>query len=298
MSNSFAQRLKQVLGERNMQQKDLAAKINITPASVSKWMQGGSVDSTNLTNICNALDVSADYLLGRTTSQRIVDDPRRVVEDHTGLSEAAIIQLHNGLFDSLNPNRRKVLSDLISNDLFLQIIDAIAMYCSVISTQTESYNATLKAIQADLQNVANDDPSSSFELEKWVTGMPNPADPSMPSPKKLSKRGERDLALFSCTNLITESIKQLARNELLYFGEQNLVVALNQFDENLSIAAEHDYYEVKEYAEKNEEPICDQKEWIDKEYPRMFALHDRIQQIKDNETSTLLKSNIKERTNK
>lgn len=65
--NSFGQRLKKVLAERGMMQKELAEKIGVNEMAISRYIHGGRMVSVSiLIDICKALNVSADYLLGLT----------------------------------------------------------------------------------------------------------------------------------------------------------------------------------------------------------------------------------------
>jgi transcriptional regulator with XRE-family HTH domain len=63
--DSFGQRLKNVLTERNMMQKELAEKIGVREMAISRYVHGGRIVSVSiLIDICKALHVSSDYLLG------------------------------------------------------------------------------------------------------------------------------------------------------------------------------------------------------------------------------------------
>jgi transcriptional regulator with XRE-family HTH domain len=65
--DSFGQRLKNVLTERGMMQKELAEKIGVHEMAISRYVHGGRIISVPiLIDICKALNVSADYLLGLT----------------------------------------------------------------------------------------------------------------------------------------------------------------------------------------------------------------------------------------
>ena len=63
--DSFGQRLKKVLAERNMMQKERAEKIGVSEVVISRYIHGGRIFSVPiLIEICKTLNVSADYLLG------------------------------------------------------------------------------------------------------------------------------------------------------------------------------------------------------------------------------------------
>ena len=65
MLNKFAERLKEVRRENNINQKQLAELCNVQQSCVSKWERGLTLpDAEMIVVLCNALHVSADYLLG------------------------------------------------------------------------------------------------------------------------------------------------------------------------------------------------------------------------------------------
>lgn len=62
-------RLKQLRIERNMKLKDVAAALNVTLRSISRYENGTREPSVDLIiQFCKLYDVSADYLLGLTDS--------------------------------------------------------------------------------------------------------------------------------------------------------------------------------------------------------------------------------------
>ena len=62
---TIGQRLKKVLNDRGMMQKELAEKIGVNEMAISRYVHGGRIISVPiLIDICKALNVSADYLLG------------------------------------------------------------------------------------------------------------------------------------------------------------------------------------------------------------------------------------------
>jgi transcriptional regulator with XRE-family HTH domain len=70
--DSFGQRLKNVLTERNMMQKELAEKIGVNEMAISRYVHGGRMVSVSiLVDICKVLNVSADYLLGLKEEKEI-----------------------------------------------------------------------------------------------------------------------------------------------------------------------------------------------------------------------------------
>ncbi len=64
------ERIKMLMKEKGMTQKELSLKANITEASMSKYLSGDRVPRIDvIVNIANALEVSVDALLGGTNSQ-------------------------------------------------------------------------------------------------------------------------------------------------------------------------------------------------------------------------------------
>lgn len=83
----FAMSLRRMLEKMGTTQGELAAHIGVTPQTVSQYCNGTSEPSfDNLVKIADWLNVSTDYLLGRT------NDPERQVSavDDLGLSEDVI----------------------------------------------------------------------------------------------------------------------------------------------------------------------------------------------------------------
>lgn len=67
MMNKFAERLKEIRSENNISQYELAELCNVQQSCVSKWERGVTLpDAEMIVVICQALHVSADYLLGMT----------------------------------------------------------------------------------------------------------------------------------------------------------------------------------------------------------------------------------------
>lgn len=64
---NFSERLKQLRKSRNITQKELAQELNVTERNYQFWEAGKTKPQLDaIIAICNALDCSADYLLGRT----------------------------------------------------------------------------------------------------------------------------------------------------------------------------------------------------------------------------------------
>ena len=65
MLNKFAERLKEVRRENNINQNRLAELCDVQQSCVSKWERGLTLpDAEMIVVLCQTLHVSADYLLG------------------------------------------------------------------------------------------------------------------------------------------------------------------------------------------------------------------------------------------
>ncbi|HGI3718502.1 TPA: helix-turn-helix domain-containing protein [Streptococcus agalactiae] len=64
---NFPQKLKELRKEKKLTQTELASKLNIIQKSYSNW-ESGKAEPTldNIIKLANILDVTVDYLLGRS----------------------------------------------------------------------------------------------------------------------------------------------------------------------------------------------------------------------------------------
>lgn len=63
---TFSDRLNSLLILNNMSQGELARKTGLTRSAVCRYCKGNRVPSApNILKICEAFNISADYLLGR-----------------------------------------------------------------------------------------------------------------------------------------------------------------------------------------------------------------------------------------
>ena len=76
----FAKRLLALLEQNGMSQKELAERVGITEASMSRYMNSDRIPkSTILANIATALHTTSDYLLGTEEEGDIDTDYPRIV---------------------------------------------------------------------------------------------------------------------------------------------------------------------------------------------------------------------------
>ena len=67
-----AERIKELLLKNNMTQTELAKRLYITRSSVNAWEMATSIPSTEkITELCQLLHTSADYLLGLSEDESI-----------------------------------------------------------------------------------------------------------------------------------------------------------------------------------------------------------------------------------
>ena len=86
----FATNLRECMKAKGENQTTLAKKISVKRQTVSLYMNGQSSPNTEtLTDIANALDVSADYLLGLSVVP-LVDEDLNAAHEYTGLSPDAL----------------------------------------------------------------------------------------------------------------------------------------------------------------------------------------------------------------
>ena len=69
--------LKEIREEKNLQQKEIAKRLNRTAACISSWETGKTEPSIDdLIKLADLLEVSLDYLLNRTDENGIVEEMR------------------------------------------------------------------------------------------------------------------------------------------------------------------------------------------------------------------------------
>ena len=62
---TVGQRIKKILDNQGMTQRELAEKAGVTESAISRYVRDGRIPQTLiLINICDTLHVSSDYLLG------------------------------------------------------------------------------------------------------------------------------------------------------------------------------------------------------------------------------------------
>lgn len=68
---TLGEKIKKILEEKGMSQRQLAIKMGISPSSLNQYVRGRkNVGLKVLLNLCKTLDVSSDYLLGHETGTK------------------------------------------------------------------------------------------------------------------------------------------------------------------------------------------------------------------------------------
>lgn len=69
----FPNRLRALRNDRSWTQADLASKINVSPKTIGAWERGTREPPIEtITKLSDIFDVSADYLLGKTTQKNTI----------------------------------------------------------------------------------------------------------------------------------------------------------------------------------------------------------------------------------
>ena len=122
-SSALPERLKELREKRGCTIEQFAALVGVTRPTMSYYLSGQrSPDAETLAQICRALNVSCDWLLG-LSDERAIDVNACAAAEYTGLSVGVIEQLRQGkahtysdalitsiinaLSDSLNINQEK-----------------------------------------------------------------------------------------------------------------------------------------------------------------------------------------------
>jgi len=93
--------LKGIREELNISQKDLSLKLNVSPTNIYNYENGRTEPSIDmLIKIADALNVSVDYLIGRTDEFGIIKQ-----EKTTGKDYEAELLFHFRKLDAINQNK-------------------------------------------------------------------------------------------------------------------------------------------------------------------------------------------------
>jgi len=96
----FSKRLQSSRSRRGLSQEDLAKKANLQPSAISHFETGTRKPSfDNLKRLADALEVTSDYLLGRT------DEPDGIMEGDTLFRD----------YENLTTQEREIARDFMAS---------------------------------------------------------------------------------------------------------------------------------------------------------------------------------------
>lgn len=132
----FQQRFREQYYKNFRTQKELADAIGVSRPTLAGWLDGKNIpDIISLKRMAELFDVSSDYLLGISDTERPDVNLRAAVE-YTGLSEKAVEWIHNGLDDFVcdgvglsdeEKNRnRNIASSIIVSENFTRMLHNIS----------------------------------------------------------------------------------------------------------------------------------------------------------------------------
>ena len=141
--------------------------FNVSRQTISYWMCGHSVpDIIKFTKVAQYFNVSADFLLGLSDVESPDANARSAVE-YTGLTEAAVEQLHIGIdtfecegVGASESEKRKnvaIASELICSGHFEEMIVHIVRFSEAVYTEE-----LLKLVSDEFMNDANNDEEEPF----------------------------------------------------------------------------------------------------------------------------------------
>lgn len=104
-SNSLGRRIKHLLDANHMTQRDLAKITGITEVSLSRYINGDRTPrAVAISNIANALHVSADELLGTESEESFETEyyriHRLIARNAPKMTSSQKTELINALFES------------------------------------------------------------------------------------------------------------------------------------------------------------------------------------------------------
>ena len=98
---SFGERLKQLIEENNLTQRQLSRELNMAPTTLSGYANGyREPDFLTLTMFADYFQVSVDYLIGYS------DNPHRTRTSHDQAAERLLYY-----YEKLSPDTRELLLD-------------------------------------------------------------------------------------------------------------------------------------------------------------------------------------------
>lgn len=153
----FASRLRKLLDNENISNKDFASYMDVSTQMISYWRTGGyTPDVEKIIKIAERFKVSTDYLLGMTDSPTI--EPQQIsAEKYIGLSPEATEHLADIQYCDFNTpyKRTDILNMIILSGHFRSLLNSLCEACAI--SASENFSDTTKTRQGH---------DGSFELQQ------------------------------------------------------------------------------------------------------------------------------------
>ena len=114
---NFIERVRSLMKEKNMSQKELAEKAGITEASMSKYLSGERTPRVDvIVNLANALETTTDYLLGKDVILTSNEEEFQTVTNHfiQDIEDEMLNELIS-LYSSISNEKKKDLLQLVKS---------------------------------------------------------------------------------------------------------------------------------------------------------------------------------------
>lgn len=198
----FAERLRNLIEEEGVSQKQLAAETGIAESSISKYLSCiAEPKLIPIVNIARYFDVSVDYLLGISNCKQY-EENMQAASKVTGLGDDALLSLNK-----MEEEERNVLNLILCSTLFKDVISYINEYSKI-----DGYHLTEKKVLARCEELAQNKQSKDSKLAQAYIKYLNYIRRGETNKKTVRDSEQRDkdkktLLLFSVTNAVTDMTK-------------------------------------------------------------------------------------------
>lgn len=143
---TIGQRINSALAMRGMQQKELAKTLGVTDNTISYFCSGARTpNALQLLAIANALDVSTDYLYGKTNDGDYSSNKKTAVASAATGLDTDTIKILSAWSD--NETRRKALNALLTSAEFDDAMENIEIACDLQSSIAPVPSETKSAVK-------------------------------------------------------------------------------------------------------------------------------------------------------
>lgn len=105
--NLFGKRLKMILAEKKLTQRDLGNKLGISYRTVNVYCQGKNYPTVEgLIDICNVLNINADFLLGLTNEIKEIQEEDNINEEILIIRQA---------YTNMSDKQKQAIIDLLKS---------------------------------------------------------------------------------------------------------------------------------------------------------------------------------------